>query len=300
VNNRSISHLRAIGFALIGYTLWVGSDTFMKLAGEAAVPATEVAAFMGISGALLMVLYGWYKGKVKALWPKHPKKQIGRALLNMLSLIFNVIALKHLTLTLFFVTVFTNPMMVALLAAVFLKEKLTLGKILAIVGGFIGVLIAINPFQDFGQGEWIGYAAATASTVCFALGTTWLKHMAQSETTDSITFFTALFGGICCSVFLPAYAHPLSAHLVLILFGTSFFAIVGNFAFYASLKHTTATNVAQFHYTQIVMGALCSFIIWHDVPSWNVYLGAAVIIGSGLYIANHARKAENIAAATPL
>lgn len=297
---KSVSHLRAIGFALTGYTLWVGADTCMKIASEASISPSEVVAFMGWGGALCMFLYAWPRGKLRGLWPKHPLQQMGRALLNLLSLVFNVIALKHLPLTLFFVTVFSNPMMVALLASFFLKEKLGLGKILAIIAGFAGVIIAVNPLQDFAHGEWIGYAAATASTVCFALGTIWLKHMGQSETTDSITFFTALVTGVLCSIFVPFNLQPLSPNLLATLSAMSLFAIAGNFAFYAAVRSTTATTVAQFHYTQIITGALMGYIIWHDVPSWNVYLGTAVIIGSGLYIANHARRAKNITAAAPL
>jgi drug/metabolite transporter (DMT)-like permease len=296
---QQVSHIRAIGFALIGYTLWVVSDTFMKLAGEASIPPAEVVAFMGWCGVVIMILHAAPCGKLRTLWPKQPRKQIGRAMLSLFSLVFNVVALKHLSLTLFFVTVFTNPMMVALLATFFLKEKLTPGKIAAIIAGFIGVLIAINPFQDFSHGEWIGYAAATGSTVCFALSTTWLRHMAQSETTASITFFTSLVTGVVCSIVAPIHIQSISLYIFFVLFAMSAFAVVGNFAFYAAIQSTTATNVAQFHYTQLITGALASYLIWHDAPTLNVYLGAAIIIGSGLYIAHHARKAENIAAAIP-
>ena len=60
-------------------------------------------------------------------------------------------ALKHLTLTMFYIVAFTAPMIVAILAATFLKENLSPGKALAVLAGFIGVLIAVYGPGDTSQ-----------------------------------------------------------------------------------------------------------------------------------------------------
>src|SRR5258708_2188221 len=100
----------------------------MKLAGEAAIPPYESVAFLGACGVALMLTKTAPQGKFKTLWPKNPRAQLLRATLALSSNFFNAIALKHLTLTLFYVTVFTAPMMAALLAAFFLREKLSWQK----------------------------------------------------------------------------------------------------------------------------------------------------------------------------
>jgi drug/metabolite transporter (DMT)-like permease len=61
---------------------------------------------------------------------------------------------------------------------------------------------------------------------------------------------------------------------------------------YYALRLTTAATVMQFHYSQIIAGALIGYLIWHDVPSWMTIGGAAVIIASGLFIAAHTHKAS--------
>jgi len=57
-----------------------------------------------------------------------------------------VVALRHLSLTMFYILVFTAPMVIALLSSVFLREGLTWRKGVAIVAGFAGVVIAVNPW----------------------------------------------------------------------------------------------------------------------------------------------------------
>lgn len=284
----------AIGLAASSFALWVGVDTCMKLAGEASLPPYEIVAAMGLIGALMMLLFYGPRGKLAELWPKKPHSQVIRGNLSLISVFCNAIALKHLPLTLFYVTVFTAPMVIAILAAFILKERLTIGKALAVIAGFIGVVIAINPFQDFSNGEWIGYAAATASTMSYAISTIWLRRLTQGETTASTTFITSLVEGFGCSVFLFWYAAPITPYIFGLLFAMGLLCTIGNFAFYGALKFTTAANVAQFHYIQIILGALAGYLIWRDVPEWHLYLGAALIIASGLYIANHARKASTL------
>jgi len=296
---KSRKHLRAIGIAIAGFTSWVLADVCMKLAGEAALPPNEVVGFIGLTGAIFMVLKALPKGKVRSLWPKHPKVQLCRALMDLVGLYFCVIALNHLPLAVFYVVVFMAPMLIAILASLFLGEHLSRGKIIAVIVGFIGVVIGVDPFHDIARGDWLGCAAALGSTTCFAINVTWLRVITRSESNDSIAFFNGLVQTVGGFSLLVIHAEPISAKTLLILICMGLFCVSGNVANYAALRATTATNVAQFHYTQIIAGALFGYLIWHDVPAVHLIVGAAIIILSGLYIAAHAHKAENVAAVSP-
>jgi len=288
---KAVSDIRAIGFGVLAFAIWVGSDTCMKLAGEAALPPHQVVFFMGIFGALMIASYAIMRGEVKNLWPQKPHKQASRAMLTVACMLLNAVALKHLPLTLFYVTVFTMPMMIAVLAAVFLKEHLTTGKMLAVIVGFMGVVVAVNPLQSFGSGEWIGFLAAFGSACSGAANIVWLRRMTQSESAMSIPFLTAVVEAIVCGAFLLWHLEPMSAKTLAVLFAMALLTVGGNVGCVLALKYTTATNFAQFHYTQIITGALLGYLIWSDVPPLHLYIGASIIIASGLYIANHARKA---------
>src|SRR5262245_14276191 len=98
------SHLRAIGFAVAGFTSWVFGDTLMKLAGEADLPPYETVAFLSLFGIVLMAVKGTVQGSVMALWPRQPRRQFARIVLALGCSMSNAVALKHLPLSLFYAT----------------------------------------------------------------------------------------------------------------------------------------------------------------------------------------------------
>lgn len=277
--------LRAIGLAVAGFTSWVFGDTLMKLAGEADLPPYEIVAFLCLFGAAMMVAKGAAQGSVTALWPRRPGRQFGRILLALGCSMANAVALAHLPLTLFYAVVFTAPIVISLLAALLLRERLTAAQIVSIVAGFAGVIVAINPFGNFAQGDWTGYAAVTVSVLCFSASAVWLRVMTQTETVDSIAFFYGLVGAVLCGGLMAWHAVPVSPLMLLLLFAMAVFTLAGQLCNFTAMRLATAATVSQFHYTQIVAGALLGFLIWHDIPSLHTVIGAGIIIGSGLYIA---------------
>jgi len=295
----SVSHLHAIGLALVGFAFWVLTDTGVKLSGEAKIPVYEIVGILGLIQTLCLGLPAWQRGEIKKLWPRRPRPQLGRSFLGLTTMIFNAIALKHLPLTVFYVIVFMAPMMTAILAALILREHLNWQKTLAILCGFAGVIYAINPGASMRSGDWIGYASAAIGTTAFAANMVWLRVMTRTESVQSLAFFSGfIYVAACLIPTVLHFAAPTKLFIgILILTGV--FNMFGNLCHYKALKHTTAANVSQFHYTQIVMGALIGYAIWRDVPHLHLILGAVMIVGSGLYIAAHARRMENRAAVSP-
>jgi drug/metabolite transporter (DMT)-like permease len=266
----------------------------MKLAGEANLPPYEVVAFLCLFGAIMMVVKGAAQGSVTALWPRRPGRQIARIVLALSCSMANAVALTHLPLTLFYAAVFTAPMVIALLAAVFLRERLTAAQTGAIMAGFAGVVVAIDPVDSLTRGDWTGYAAVLVSVLCFSTSVVWLRVITRSETSDSIAFFTSLVGIALCGVPMLLYAAPVSAATLLLLFAMAVFTLIGNLCNFTALRLTTAATVSQFHYTQIVTGTLLGFLIWHDVPVLHTVIGVGIIVGAGLYIAAQQHKDKSI------
>lgn len=284
-------HLRAIGFAVAGFTLWVFGDALMKLASEADLPPYEIIAFVCLFSAVLMMVKSAAQGDIMALWPRQPGRQIGRVVLALGCGMANAVALKHLPLTLFYAVVFTAPIVISLLAALLLRERLTAAQIVAIIAGFAGVVVAINPLDNLTRGDWAGYVAVFVSVLCFSASAVWLRVMTRSETVDSIAFFSGLTGAVVCGGLMVAWhAVPVSTSTLLLLLGMAVFTLTGQLCNFTALRLTTAATVSQFHYTQIVAGALLGFLIWQEIPTVHTALGTAIIIGSGLYIASRRHK----------
>jgi drug/metabolite transporter (DMT)-like permease len=231
-----------------------------------------------------------WRNEVKSLWPKRPRQQLLRSCLDLGNNLCVVIALRHLSLTLFYILVFMTPMVTTLLAALFLREGLRWRKVLAIVIGFAGVVVAVNPFSSARQGDWIGYLSCLFCVACFSVNLVWLRVLTQTEKPESITFFSGVVMALSGFGFMLWHSEPLTARLAVVLVAMGLFCAFGSICFFIALKHTSAANVSQYHYTQLVSGALISYLVWHEKPSISMLIGGMLIVGSGLYMALEAYR----------
>jgi drug/metabolite transporter (DMT)-like permease len=286
----SVSDLGAIGFALAGFTFWVLADSSIKLVGQSGLPPYEMVAFLGLFMAMFLGAYTLVRGDAQALRPHRLERQIVRACLDMANNVCVVIALRHLTLTMFYILVFTAPMVITLLSAVFLKEGLSWRKGAAIVVGFVGVVIAVDPWASARQGDWIGFAACMICVACFSVNMVWSRVLTRTESPESLAFFSGLVTAAVGFVLMLFHAAPLTVPLTAGLFAMGLFCAAGTLCFYIAVKHTSAANVSQYHYTQLLTGTLISFLVWHDKPGFFVLAGGSLILASGLYIAVSAQN----------
>src|SRR5580692_9912131 len=142
-----VSDLNAIFFAVFGFTCWVLADSCIKWVGQFGLPPEEIVAFMGFFMALTLTLQAAVRRNLDSLRPRSLVRQILRALLDMTNNVCVVIALRHLSLTMFYVLIFTSPLIISVLSAVFLGERITPKKALALLAGFCGVVIAVAPWH---------------------------------------------------------------------------------------------------------------------------------------------------------
>lgn len=290
-------HLRGITYAIIGFTLWVVVDALMKLAAEANLPPYEIVGVMGGIAAFILAARALRRGEIKALLPRNGR---GQSVLAMVSIVINyanVVALKHLPLTLFYIIAFTAPMMMAILARIFLKEPLGWAKFLAIVIGFGGVVIAVNP-QHIAGGDATGYIAETIAAGFFAIYIVLSRFLTRKEAPESLVFFNGAAQGIL-GLLLTLFQGGglLTSFALLVLLAAGGLNLLGNLLTFASVKYAPAGTVAPYHYTQIIAGALVAFFVWHELPTMHLVAGAAIIIASGIYIATHGGRSEEEAIA---
>lgn len=281
----SVSDRAAIGLAVAAFTLWVLTDTCMKLVGQSGLPAYEILAFLGLFIAGFLLVHAVGRGEVRALWPRDTRRSFVRSCLDLGNNLCVVIALRHLSLTLFYILVFLTPMVTALLGALFLREHMTWRRAAAVLAGFAGVVIAVDPFGSARQGDWIGYGACFGCVACFSVNMVWSRVLTQTERAESLTFFSGIVMAVFGFGLMLWHAAPLTPLLTTGLCAMGLFCALGSFFFFVALKHTTAATVAQYHYTQLLTGALMAWLIWHTLPTVFIIAGGLLIVASGLYIA---------------
>ena len=285
-----MSDLGAIGLAVSAFTLWVLADTTIKLVGKSRLPAYEIIAFLGIFVCGYLALYAAARREIRRLWPVQPGRQFVRSCLDLANNVCVVIALRHVPLTLFYILIFLAPMTITVLAAIFLREKVGVRKALAVVAGFVGVVVAVNPFGASRQGDWIGFAACLVCVSCFSVNMVWSRVLTRTESPESLAFFSGLVMAIAGLGGMAWHAEPLSHPVLDGLFAMGAFCSAGSICFFLAVKHTSPSNVSQYHYTQLVTGALVSYLAWRELPTVWMVLGGGLIVASGLYIAVLARR----------
>lgn len=100
-----------------------------------------------------------------------------------------------------------------------------------------------------------------------------------------MTFFSGLVMATAGSAAMLWRAEPVTLALLEILSVMGLFCALGNICFFVALKHTGATNVSQYHYTQLISGSLLANLVFGEKPTVFMMIGAILIAASGLYIA---------------
>jgi len=287
-----VSDLTAIFFAIFGFTCWVLGDSCIKWIGQFGLPPQEIVAFMGVFMALTLTVQAAVRRNLDNLRPRSLVRQVLRAMLDMINNVCVVTALHHLSLTMFYILVFTSPLVISLLSAGFLGERITARKALALVAGFAGGVIAVAPWSHEQHIDLIGLASCLVCVACFSVNMIWSRVLTRTEPPESLAFCSGVVTAIAGLALTSLHPHPLTPTLWLALGIMGIFCAAGTLSFYFAVKHTSAGNVSQYHYTQLLTGASISYLVWHDKPGLWMLAGGALIVGSGLLIAFTARNAQ--------
>lgn len=290
---KRVSQLQALLLALAAFTFWSLYDTGIKFTAESHVPTHEILGFVGFFSSMIIWGICLARRQTYKLRPKNKKMVLLRSSLCAANALLNVLAFPLMPLTNFYVTVFTSPFFIAILATIFLNESISWQKAAIIFVGFMGVLIAMDPVALIaGQGNVMGYAYALCSVLSFSITQVMLRSLSQTETFESLLFTASVFLFIV-GVFMSLGSFaPISLETVFILFISSALSVTAGILMVVALKNAPAATIAPCHYWQIIPGALLGYFIWHNTLSWNLVLGALIIIGSGLAFSQYTRKQQ--------
>ena len=292
---RNVSHLQAAGLALAGYTLWVLCDVSLKFAGASSLPRLQIIALVGLAAAVMISVTAAVRGRLGSLWPRRPLPQTLRAMLDLGNNVCVLIALQHMPLSMFYILIFLSPLVAAVLARMWLREALRGRQVLALLLGFAGVAIAVNPFGAAHPADRIGYAACLVCVACFSANMVWSRRMTQTESASSMTFFSGLLIAVVAGASTLGRVQPVSVHMSAVIAAIAFFGVLGNLCFFFALRHANTAYVSQFHYSQLPTGAVIGYLIWSERPTVAMVAGAVLIAAAGVYTATKNPSPHHVA-----
>jgi drug/metabolite transporter (DMT)-like permease len=177
---------------------------------------------------------------------------------------------------------FTSPLLVAALAFPVLGERVGLSQWGSIAVGFVGALIVIRPT---GEGASPYAFLVVGSAVCYALYQLLTRRVAGVDAPETSVTYSALVATLVLSALVPFFWQtPQRLGHWLMLATLGLLGAVGHYCVARALLWAPASIVSPFHYVQLVWASALGYLVFGDVPSAWMWLGAAIIVASGLSI----------------
>lgn len=232
-------------------------------------------------GLLFVAVWFWQQGGLPLLRTSHPSLQIARGLLLVLSTASNFAALNYLQLAQTSAISFSNPLWVCALSPLLLGERIGPRRWVAVIVGFLGVLLIIRPGSASFHWAMTLSIAGAFFTALYQIAT---RKVGANDRVVTSLFYVSLVGAIAAAPVAPfTKAMPdLWEWAVL-----AFMGLCGSFGHYM-LTHahrvTPAPILAPFVYTQILWMVLFGYLAFGDIPDLYTIVGGAVVIAMGLYV----------------
>lgn len=203
-----------------------------------------------------------------------------RVVVGTAGLLLTFAATQMLPLANATVIFFGSVLILPLLAIIFLKETIGPHRWAAIIIGMIGVVIAAQPSL---HGTFWGAVIALAAAVSIAI-VQLLLRLLRTENPLTVIFYFFAGGVILCGAAMPFVAHPVTWHSAWILLAIGFVGGLGQYFSTSGFQLTPSSVAAPFNYTGLIWATVFDVALWGKIPTWPVYLAAAIIIGAQLYI----------------
>jgi len=269
---------------LIAVAMFSLMDTAMKVL-SAHYPAVQVTAMRALSSLPLLCAYIAYRGAFGRILKVRWSMQIFRSVLGALMLTMFAFGLSNLSLAEAYSIFFIAPALITALSVWVLKEKVGAPQWCAIVVGMLGVLVVLRPE---GTGFLsIGGLAILGAAACYAVSAIASRILSRTDSSESMMFWYLILmalGGIAMS-----YSQwvPVRSEDMLVLVGLALSGFFGQLAITEAFSRGKASIVAPFEYSALAWGVAIDWLLWHTLPDGYTLLGAAIIIGSGIYLVRH-------------
>ena len=287
---RHLTYTQAAVYALAAYFFFTLSDSMGKWLMSEGYERSQVLVINSLPSTIaLFVLMIKRHGLRRSLHTHYKLYHLMRCAALVSVTLFSFMALKALPLANFYGIAFSSPLLVTVGAFFLFKEKTDITEWLAIIVGFIGVLIVVNP--DFNHFDY-GYLWAILAVLSIVSAGLIVRRIGRDEN----PYLFVLFGnfGIIAANIIPALLHALPQvtpiHIAVFAFyaftiPTAIFLLSSVFA-----RAPTVTAVAPYQYSQIIWGSTLGYFLFGDIPQENTIIGSSIVIACGLYILFHHRR----------
>jgi drug/metabolite transporter (DMT)-like permease len=259
--------LFALGLRLFGVSCLSIMTVFIKLAGDHGIPTSEMIFWRQAFAVPVVVAFVLGTAGLGSLRTQHFGLHASRTIFGLLTMALTFSSYLLLPLAEATTIGFTVPIFATILSALILREKTGWHRWGAVLVGFVGAIIGLSSAFMIG---------------CMTL---LLRQLGKTETAATTVFYFSAMSVPILAPFLFLYGTAHDAEGWLLMLAIGIIGGVGQIAFTASLRWAPISTVVGMDYISLLWSTLFGWLVWNHFPSAATWIGAPIIIASGLYIA---------------
>jgi len=214
-----------------------------------------------------------------------------RGLLESLAALFFFIGIALLPFANVYILLSMAPILLTAFGALFLNEKVRWRRWSAVLLGFVGVVVVVNPGQLESSYYFIFPIVAA---IMLSIRDMYTKNFKKDYHSLQIAFMTCFVVTILFGLLSIYKFYNFNLIDIFILFVAAFFLALGYIFSVATIKIALVSVTSTFRYSVILWGILYGYFLFDEVPSTNSYIGALIIVISGLIIISRQKQLGNI------
>ncbi|WP_333831650.1 DMT family transporter [Rubrimonas sp.] len=254
-------------------------------------PTGQAVFFRSFFAIPPILIWAMVRGDLsRAFRVKDPFAHLNRGLVGVVAMACGFAALGLLPLPETIAINYAAPLLATALAAWLLGEQVRLFRWSAVVVGLFGVLVMLWPRLTvlasgaFSDAEALGAWFALLGALFVALATIHIRRLTQTETTLSIVFWFSVSCTVASLATIPfGWAWPTGPTLVLLI-ASGVLGGVAQILMTEGYRLAPASTLAPFEYSSMIYGLALGWLLFSEAPSVQVLIGAAIVIGAGLFI----------------
>ena len=272
---------RGILFMCAAMGCFVVNDSLVKYASQS-MPASQLIFVRGIMATLLVLLIVRATGAAARARDVTRGWVAVRAWVDAFATFIYLIALFHLPIVNATAIMMTSPLIIAMLAAIFMGERVGASRWVAIVLGFIGVLLIIQPRAE---GFNVYSLVCLTGTVLMSVRDLLTRRVPAGVPSTIITLATALAVTLLSGVasVVEGWAS-FGIFEFTLLAAASIFLAGGYYGIVVGMRHGEMSVIGPFRYSGLIWALLIGFAVWGDLPNPMAWIGIGLLTGSGLYV----------------
>lgn len=273
---------KGIWLMVLAMFLFNKADAFIKLV-SVQVSFGQIMASMGLLGAILTLTYTWSQGRIPLRREMLHPALMWRVAGEVFGSCAIFIALARSDLSLVSAIVQASPILIAVAAAVLLKEAVGWRRWTSIIVGFVGVLLIVNPFgADFDPNSIFAVIALIGLTIR-DFSARFVPRTITSVEMTSVGAIGLFVGGLVVMAIEGRAVVPDLKHGAFLVSGIVL-AMGGAIAIGAGMRMGDVSAVAPFRYSRMIFAVSLGFIAFGERPTPLMWLGIALVMGSGLFL----------------